>query len=189
MSALRKASNPFEALGVVPATAPSMEPVAPPPVPPTQLPEPPRVAATGVGLVDTPVAAAAALPAPPTAEPARTRDVGGPSPASWAQPELAEPVRPTTPPRALTPRRRGARPAERSEPALEQDDRPRRTERLQINVTRRTKVLLQAEEIERRKRGLKPRQRDETTLVEQAIDKAYGHLWRDYSSLLGDEES
>lgn len=62
----------------------------------------------------------------------------------------------------------------------------RRSERLQINVTRRTKLLLRFEDMERQKRGLKPRERDETTLVEEAVEKQYGHLWRTYGRLMGD---
>ena len=103
----------------------------------------------------------------------------GPTPATPAQSAEASPVAATAPAAATAPS------APRTSPiAVPPEDKMRRSERIQINVTRRTKLLLEAEHIERRKRGLKPRQSDETTLIEEAVEKVYGHLWTDYASIL-----
>jgi hypothetical protein len=169
---LRKASNPFESLGILPpAEAPQaaasavVEPVAAPARPgPVGVPS---VAAPVIPAIVTPVVESEPAPAVvPTA------DIPAPDPA------LVRPARSTPP-----------APVKRAKAKQDEALPARRSERLQVNVTRRTKLLIRFEEMERQKRGLKPRERDETTLVEQAIEKAYGHLWASYSKLFTDDQS
>ena len=170
MSLLRKATDPFSALGVGPQPAPPESPTTP--SQPAPVSEP-----AGTTLAQAP------LQEPEERAPDNeTRTPGARSLESARQPRASR--------RDTSSAQGRLRPPEApSSPDPEPAAKPLRTERVQVNVTRRIKLLLQFEDMERQSRRIRARDRDETTLVAEAIEKAYGHLWAKYGHLFTDGEA
>jgi hypothetical protein len=136
----------------------------------TEMTERTTTVAEGAQRESAPMPASAPAPAPPTPKPAPAA-TAGPVPAA-AQPPAA------SPPAAL-PARLPASDLKGTGVGvapLKGEEKPARPVRLQIAMTQRADDLVRAAIESKRRAGLRGHAASITVVVEEALEKAYGHL-------------